>query len=86
MWNLPHHTMALSKEQQKELKKLGAELEKIEQYAIENNLDLDVFISTYGENGYSDCATEKVSMDEKSAARKEVFAHSGKRKSAAKVK
>ncbi|MFM7216891.1 MAG: hypothetical protein ACKO1U_02595 [Bacteroidota bacterium] len=78
--------MALSKEQQKELKKLAVELDQIESYAIENNLDLDVFVSQYNENGYSDHATERVSLDEKAASRKRVFQGSGKQKTAAKAK
>jgi hypothetical protein len=78
--------MALSKEQQKELKKLAVELEQIELYAIENNLDLDVFISRYDESGYMDHSTERVTLEEKSADRKKVFQGESKQKAAAKAK
>ncbi|MFM8431821.1 MAG: hypothetical protein ACKOQ6_13350 [Bacteroidota bacterium] len=76
--------MALSEEQQKELRKLAVELEKLESYAIENNLDLDVFVSHYTENGYSDHSTEQVSLEEKSVARKKAYARAGKQKTAVK--
>ena len=78
--------MSLSKEQQQELKKLAVEFEKFEQYAIENNIDLDVFLSQYDENGYSDHGSENVSLEEKSASRKSVYAKTGRQKSAVKAK
>lgn len=76
----PSPAMSLTKEQQKELKKLSEELNKIEQFAIENNIDLDVFISEYNEEGYSVYATEKVSLGSKSSERKQVFERGGKEK------
>lgn len=66
--------MSLTTEQKKELERLSKQLEKIEQIAIENNLDLDVFISEYNEDCYSDHATEQVSLQEKATKRKQVFA------------
>jgi len=72
--------MSLTKEQQKELKQLSEELNKMEQFAIENNIDLDVFISEYNEEGYSVYATEKVSPGNKSSERKQVFEQGGKEK------
>lgn len=66
--------MALSKEQRKELSLLSKHLDKIEKFSLENNIDLDVFISEYNEEGYSVYATEKVSLEEKGSSRKSVFA------------
>ena len=78
--------MSLTKEQQKELKQLSEELNKMEQFAIENNIDLDVFISQYNEDGYSDYATEKVTMENKSSERKRVFEQGHKEKVAQKTR
>ena len=74
--------MSLTKEQRKELELLAGHLEKIEKTAIENNIDLDVFISEYNEEGYSVYATEKVSMEERGSKRKEVFQTGARTKSA----
>ena len=65
--------MSLSKEQKKELAELSNHLDKIEKFAAENSIDLDVFISEYSEEGYSVYATEKVGFKEQAGKRKEVF-------------
>ena len=65
--------MSLTKEQQKELRRLSKELAEIERLSVENNIDLDVFISEYSEEGYSVYATEKVNLEKQGSSRKEVF-------------
>ncbi len=74
--------MSLSKEQKKELDELGRYLKKIEELTVENNIDLDVFMSEYNDEGYAFYATEKVSVSEKAHNRKKIFEKSGKTKSA----
>ena len=54
--------MSLTKEQKKDLSQLSRYFEKVEKLAAKNNLDLDVFISEYKDNGYAVYATEKVSL------------------------
>lgn len=65
--------MSLSKEQKKELDELGRYLKKIEELTIDNNIDLDVFMSEYKESGYAVYATEKVSVSENARERKKIF-------------
>ncbi|MCC7231479.1 MAG: hypothetical protein IT242_00940 [Bacteroidia bacterium] len=65
--------MSLSREQKKDLEELGRYLKKIERLGVENNIDLDVYMSEYKDNGYAVYATENVSMEEKAATRKKVF-------------
>lgn len=65
--------MSLTKEQQKELRRLSKELAEIERLSVENNIDLDVFISEYSEEGYSVYATERVNLDKQGDDRKDVF-------------
>ncbi len=72
--------MSLSKEQKKQLDELGRYLKKIEELTIEDNIDLDVFMSEYKDSGYAVYATEKVSIPEKAQKRKAVFEKSGKSK------
>ena len=43
--------MSLSKEQRKELDEFGRYLKKIEELTVENNIDLDVFMSEYKDTG-----------------------------------
>jgi hypothetical protein len=74
--------MSLSKEQKKELDELGRYLKKIEELTIDNNIDLDVFMSEYNESGFAVYATEKVSVNDKAEKRKRVFEKSVKPKSA----
>lgn len=79
--------MSLTKEQQKELSQLGQCFEEIEKLGIENNIDLDVFMTEYREDGVAVYATEKVSMTEKANNRKKLFEKAGKeKKSGASVK
>ncbi|MFM2207212.1 MAG: hypothetical protein RL213_1187 [Bacteroidota bacterium] len=80
------HPMSLTKEQQKELRRLSKELSEIERLSVENNIDLDVFISEYSEEGYSVYATERVNLAGKASSRKDVFrTASGKDKQAHKA-
>ena len=73
--------MSLSNEQKKDLSKLGEYFRQIEKIAIENNIDLDVFMSQYTDNGLAVYATEKVSIGESAEKRKNVFQKSQKEKS-----
>jgi hypothetical protein len=54
--------MSLTKEQKKDLSQLSTYLEKVEKLAMKNNVDLDVYISEYWDNGYAVYATEKVEL------------------------
>ncbi|HPD52603.1 MAG TPA: hypothetical protein PLI08_01545 [Bacteroidia bacterium] len=72
--------MSLSKEQKKDLDKIGQELRKLERLSVENKLDLDVFMTSYSDEGYDIYATEKVSMEEQASKRKKVFEKAGKQK------
>ncbi len=65
--------MSLSNEQKKELSKIGEQLRKIEKLAVENSLDLDVFMTEYNEKGFAVYATEKVSINPVAKKRKDVF-------------
>ena len=87
--------MSLTKEQKKDLDELSRYFKKVEKLAEKNNLDLDVFISEYKDNGYAIYATEQVQLEDgplkvitnkeeqknTSAARKKVFVAQGKEKS-----
>ena len=65
--------MSLSEEQKKDLNKLGDYFRKIEKIAIENKIDLDVFMTQYTSDGFEVYATEKVNTAEVSKDRKKVF-------------
>lgn len=78
--------MSLSKEQKKDLDQIGQELRKLEQLAIENKLDLDVFMTSYTDEGVDVYATEKVSMEAQASKRKKVFEKAGKPKTEKVVK
>ena len=65
--------MSLSEEQKKDLNKLGDYFRKIEKIAIENKIDLDVFMTQYTSEGFEVYATEKVNIAEVSKDRKKVF-------------
>ncbi len=79
-----NNKMSLSELQKEELSKLSVYFEKLEKLATKNNIDLDVFISEYKDDGYSFYRTEKIQMEEKAGKRRKVFEKSGKRdKSAA---
>lgn len=65
--------MSLTREQKQDLEKLGQYFEKIEKLAAKSNIDLDVFITEYKEEGYSVYATEKVELERAGKKRKRVF-------------
>lgn len=74
-----NNKMSLSELQKEELGKLSVYFEKLEKLATKNNIDLDVFISEYKDDGFSIYRTEKVEMEQKAEKRKKVFEKSGKR-------
>lgn len=66
--------MSLSQEQKHDLHELSKHLRRIEEFAIQNNIDLDVFMTQYSKNGIAVYGTEKVSLDKgKAEKRKKVF-------------
>ena len=74
--------MSLTPQQREELGKLSQYFEKLEKLAAKNNIDLDVFISEYKDDGYSFYRTERIEMQQKAAEkRKKVFEKSGSIKS-----
>lgn len=73
--------MSLTEQQKEELSKLSLYFEKLEKLAAKNNIDLDVFISEYKDDGYAIYKTEKIEMQKKADKRKKVFEKSGKEKS-----
>lgn len=73
--------MSLSKEQKKDLSQLGEYFRQIEKIGVENNIDLDVFMSDYKDDGFAVYATEKVSLTENAEKRKNVFQKAQKEKS-----
>jgi hypothetical protein len=56
--------MSLTKEQKKDLQQLSTYFDKVEKLAAKNNVDLDVYISEYWDNGYAVYATERVELKE----------------------
>ncbi len=72
--------MSLTDQQREELGKLSSYFEKLEKLATKNNIDLDVFISEYKDDGYSFYQTEKIELKKKTDKRKNVFEKSGKEK------
>ena len=78
-----NNKMSLSELQKEELNKLSVYFEKLEKLATKNNIDLDVFISEYKDDGFSIYRTEKVEMEKKAEKRKKVFEKSGKKDKAA---
>jgi hypothetical protein len=73
--------MSLTEQQKEELSKLSLYFEKLEKLATKNNIDLDVFISEYKDDGYSFYQTEKIELQKKTDKRKKVFEKSGAEKS-----
>jgi hypothetical protein len=69
--------MSLSKEQKKDLNQLGEYFRQLELIAVENKIDLDVFMSEYKADGFSVYATEKVSITGEAEKRKAVFQKAG---------
>ena len=74
--------MSLTAQQKEELSKLSLYFEKLEKLAAKNNIDLDVFISEYKDDGYSIYQTEKIEMQKNAEKRKKIFQKSGELKSA----
>jgi hypothetical protein len=72
--------MSLSKEQKQGLQEISRQLKRIEELSVENNLDLDVFMSEYKDSGFAVYTTEKVEVNENAKKRKRVFEKSGKPK------
>ena len=65
--------MSLSPEQQKELKKLAHELNKIEQISVENSLDLDAFVTHFPESVFASHSQDSARLKEKDMGRKKAF-------------
>ena len=65
--------MALTKEQKREWNQLSEHFKKIEKISIENNIDLDVFMSDYKEGTFYIYGTEKITMSKRAQKRKAVF-------------
>lgn len=74
--------MSLSKEQKKDLQELGRYLRDIEKIAVENNLDLDVYMSDYKEEGFEVYATERITLEERADSRKNILEKSRNAKTA----
>jgi len=72
--------MSLTKEQKRELERLSEHLKKIEKIAIENNIDLDVFMSQYNQEGFEMYTTERLGVKQKADKRREEFEKAGKEK------
>jgi len=70
--------MSLTSEQKRYMKAISKQLREIERIALENSIDLDVFITGYNEEGVSLYATEKISQKESAGKRKKVFEKHGK--------
>jgi hypothetical protein len=72
--------MSLTSEQKKDLRAIGKQLRLLERTALENSIDLDVFMTEYGENGIGLYATEIISQKANAGERKSVFEKHGKEK------
>jgi hypothetical protein len=70
--------MSLTSEQKRYMKAISKQLREIERIALENSIDLDVFITGYNEEGVSLYATEKISQKENAGKRKRIFEKHGK--------
>ena len=68
-----NNKMSLTTKQKEELSKLSLYFEKLEKLAAKNNIDLDVFISEYKDDGYSIYQTEKIELQRKAEKRKRIF-------------
>ena len=72
--------MSLSQEQKQDLNELSKHLRRIEEFAIQNNIDLDVFMTQYSKHGIAVYSTEKIALEKgKSEKRKKVFEKSDER-------
>lgn len=66
--------MSLSPEQQQDLNELSKHLRSIEEFAVKNNIDLDVFMTQYGSKDIAVYGTEKITLDKgKAEKRKRIF-------------
>ncbi len=78
--------MTLTKEQKRNLEQLTEYLKKVEKLGIENNLDLDVYMTDYSDDDIAVYATERVNLVADAARRKNIFEKSGKEKNKASAK
>jgi hypothetical protein len=78
--------MSLTKEQKKELERLSEQFRKMEQISTSSNVDLDVYMSDYKEDGFEVYATERISLKDQVKKRKAILekAETEKSKSARK--
>jgi hypothetical protein len=65
--------MSLSKDDRKKLNQLNEYFKKIEKLAVENNIDLDVYMNEYKHDGFEVFATEKIGLKNSAENRKKVF-------------
>ncbi len=73
--------MSLTNDQKKDLKELGKKFREIEKTTMEGNIDLDVFMTGYGDDGIQLYGTEKISQKANAGKRKNVFErHTGEQK------
>lgn len=71
--------MSLSQEQKQTLEELSKHLRSIEQFALSNNIDLDVYMTQYSKSGIAVYGTEKITLEKgKAEKRKRVFEKSEK--------
>ena len=73
--------MTLTKEQKRDLNQLSEYLKKIEKLSVENDSDLDVFMSDYKDGQFEIYATEKITYPANAEKRKMIFEKSGQEKS-----
>lgn len=78
--------MSLSKKQKSELKDFSSYLNEIRGNAVEDFIDLDVFMSNYNEDGYAVYSTESIDVKSRAEKRKKIFEKSSKRTSRVKTK
>lgn len=72
--------MSLTKEQKRDLNQLGEYFKKIDRLAVENKMDLDVFMNEYTHDAFSIYTTEKISLNSNAEIRKNVFEKADKEK------
>ena len=75
----------LTELQREDLTRLSEYFEKLEKLAARNNIDLDVFISEYKDDGYAIYSTEKIELQKKAQRRKKVFEKTGREKTTRKA-
>ncbi len=73
--------MSLSHSQKKDLDQISEQFKKIEDFVLDNKVDLDVYMTQYGKKGIAVYGTEKIELQAgKSEKRKKVFEKAGKEK------